>query len=151
MQQKGQRIRPKIPKRAQQGGKQGEKQRRAAHKAQQHVDPHLPGDLPQRKQEQCGGGQEAVEAVQQPRQPGQAQPCGPRKIVDETRGKAQQDGLEKHRHLLIDEIPHIIRIGGAASRRGLLPAPRRSWNRSSRPHGAPHPPARAARYGDFLP
>lgn len=96
MKQKGQRVGPKVPDRAQQRGKQTEKQRHAPARAQQHINAELALRLSQAEQEQRPGGGEAVAPVQRPRKARQAHPEGAQQIVDQTGGQPQQDGLKEY-------------------------------------------------------
>lgn len=144
MDQKCQCIRPKFPNRPQQGGKQGEKQHESPQRTQQHVDPQLALGPVQGEQEQGGGGAKAVQAVQRPCKPGQAQAERPQQVVSHPCRQPQQNGLEEYRQLLIDVIPHITPAAAAAGRPGRRQAPHRSGSRSSPPPAARRPPATAA-------
>lgn len=145
MQQKRQRVGPKVPNGAKRRGEKAEKQRRPTRRAQQHINARLTLSLTQaeEKQRPCGG--ETVGAVQRPGKARQSQPEGTQQIVDQSGGQTQQDGLEEKRKLLADVDAHIIPADGAAVRRVPPPAPRRKENPPARPRAARRRPARAGR------
>ena len=148
MEQKGQRIGPKVPYRTQRRGEQGEEQRRAAKGAHQGVNAQLSLGSVQAEQEQRRRGAQTVAPVQHPGEPGQAKTEGAKQIVGHPDGQPQQDRLEKHPQLLVHKVPHIIPAAAAAALPGPRTAPHRRASRSFRPPAARRPPGRAGRCAD---
>lgn len=108
MYQIGQRIRPKSPNRAQHGGKGAEKQDCAPQRTQHRKSPQFSFRRLEKKKERRHPYRQTVKAVQKARQAGHPQPERPQQIIQQSGGKAQQNGLAKHQHLLGDLIPHRL-------------------------------------------
>ena len=93
MQQKSQRIHPKIPDRPQKRGKRGEKQHRPSRRAQQDEQPQLALAPAQDEQEKGKAHGQAVQDVQPGGGLWLAQAEGPQQVVQKTGPHPQKNRL----------------------------------------------------------
>ena len=99
MQQECHRIPPKVPDGTKERGASGEEQDPAAQDAQEYEQPQLPLGTVEGEKEDGAAGQQAVDQIQRPGDPGEPQPEHPEQVVKQAQGSAQQNGLEEQQQL----------------------------------------------------
>lgn len=151
MQQKGQRIYPKIPDGPQRGGEQAEKQHAAPAGAQQGVEPELALGPAEGEEEHPAHRQQAVQGVQPARQPGPPQPQRPQPVIHQAAHQPQHDGLGKDPQLIGYRVFHrpLSRTAAGKARPAGRWGPHRTATRSAPLRGARPHPATAFRCADF--